>query len=167
MTLGACGVTVRGPTYPPAGATPPPPGAAAESARAAVVGALAELGFQATDATTAYRPPESASLAGAPRVVLDVAGPTVHGFVVLYVFPSGGDARAAGEEQAGYVSSGVGRAYFPPGTRFAIRLVGGVLVFYAWTPGGSADAYGDIAGGLERIGTTIDIPSSSLARPTV
>jgi hypothetical protein len=80
------------------------------------------------------------------------------------VFASPGDARAAGEEQSRYVSSGVGRAYFPSGARFAIRLVGGVLVFYAWTPGGAADASGDIAGGLERIGTTIDTPSSGLLR---
>lgn len=109
--------------------------------RTEVMSVLGAASFQVQDARSPYRPGESASVAAAPRIVLQALIPDEPdaGYVVLYEFPDPGAASAAARELADYVGSGIGRVQFPVDARFTIRQVGAGLVTYVWSPGASAD----------------------------
>ncbi len=127
-------------------ATPTPSAPAAPSldavlaaARSEVAAAIAPAGFPLHDATVAYRPGESPSIAAAPRAVVQAginAAPD-RGFIVLYELASPGAAEAAAKEDAAYIGSGIGRVQFPNDAKFVIRQLGQVVVFYTWSPGSS------------------------------
>jgi hypothetical protein len=136
--------------------------AAVSETRAALVAALAAKGLQLSEPKVPFLPPESASLASAPRAVYQVVLPAdpAHGFVSVYEFADAAAATTAGREQADYVASGPGRVQFPINTRFVIRQVGTTIVFYAWSPDNSPDPRtADIQAALETFGTGIAIPS--------
>jgi len=128
---------------PPAGNLPSPAsgGDPASATKALIVSALGTVGLQAVDATKPYRPPEAATITGAPRSVIQVQLPDVpdHGFIVIYSLGSAVAAEKAGFDQAAYVASGTGGIQFPPGSRFAIRTVGTTMIFFTWSPGASPD----------------------------
>jgi len=88
--LGGCAAPRRGPTYPPADATPAPAGSQTDAARALVVGALSGAGLAAGDPGQPFRPPEGAWFAAAPRTVVQVTVPPESSprFIVLYAFAS-------------------------------------------------------------------------------
>jgi hypothetical protein len=160
LAVACAGGTART-TFPPLGVTPPPAGDATAAARAEVVGALGELGLQATDAVPAYRPPEGPLLAAAPRTVLQAGLPDDpgHGYIVIYAFSSPTDASAAAKDHAAYVSTGPGRIQYPPGTRFVLRIVGSTVVFFHWSPNVSTDQRTpDIEDALLRIGSGVPVP---------
>ena len=123
------------PTFPPVGATTAPAGPAAASTRAALADALSAQGLQVEDVVTAYRPAEAPRVAVAPRLVVRVIVPSDpdHGRILIYEFRDTGDATVAAQEQAAYVSSGVGRVQFPPQTQFTLRVVGSTVVFHAFS----------------------------------
>jgi hypothetical protein len=158
---GCAGGTTRT-TFPPLGTTPQPAGDATAAAKAEVVGALAQLGLQATEAARVYRPPEGPLLAAAPRTVLQTSLPDdpSHGFIVLYAFPSPAAAAAAAEDQAAYISTGPGGIQYPPGTRFVLRIVGSTVVFFHWSPDVSTDdRTRNIEDALLRIGSGVPVPA--------
>jgi len=123
------------PTFPPVGASPGPAGPAARATRADLVTALGAANLQVEDILAPYRPAESARLAAAPRLVIRAVIPDDpdHGRIVIYEFLTTAEATTAAQEQAAYVSSGVGRVQFPTGTQFVLRVVGPTVVFYAWS----------------------------------
>ncbi len=160
--VAACGGPTTRTTFPPPGVTPQPAGEATAAARAEVVGALAELGLQATDAGQAYRPPEGPLLAAAPRTVLQAGLPDdpTHGQIVIYAFGSAPEAGDAARDHAAYVSSGPGRIQYPPGTRFVLRVVGSTVVFFHWSPNVSTDERTrNIEDALLRIGSGVPVPA--------
>jgi hypothetical protein len=149
-------------TYPPIGSTPRPVGDATNAAKQAVIGALAAAGLQAADAARAFRPPEGPLLAAAPRSVLQVAlaDDPDHGFIVVYALDSPNAALAAAGDHAAWVASSIGRINFPPGTRFALRVLGANVVLFSWLPGSSPDPRLDQVGpALETIGDAVLVPS--------
>jgi len=161
LGLAACGSSTTRSTFPPLGVTPPPAGDATAAARAEVIGALGELGLQATDAVRAYRPPEGPLLAAAPRTVLQATLPDdpAHGYIVIYAFGSPTDASAAARDHAAYVSTGPGRIQYPPATRFVLRIVGSTVVFFDWSPDVSTDERTrNIEDALLRIGSGVPVP---------
>ena len=161
VAAAACGGATPATTFPPPGTTPQPAGDATAAASAEVIGALAELGLQATDAVRSYRPPEGPLLAAAPRTVLQAGLPEdpTHGYIVIYLFSSPLDAAAAARDQAAYVSTGPGRINFPPGTRFVLRIVGPTVVFFHWSPEVSTDdRTRNIEDALLRIGSGVPVP---------
>jgi hypothetical protein len=83
-----------------------------------------------------------------------------HGLIVIYEFLSTGDATSAGQEQAAYVASGVGRVQFTPDTQFTIRVVGSTVVFYDWAAANSPDAAKAkaVSTALETLGFSVPIP---------
>jgi hypothetical protein len=158
---GCAGGTTRT-TFPPLGTTPQPAGDRTAAAEAEVIGALGELGLQATDAVRSYRPPEGALLAAAPRTVLQASLPDdpSHGFIVIYAFSSPTDAAAAARDQAAYVSTGPGGIQYPPGTRFVLRIVGPTVVFFHWSPDVATDERTrNIEDALLRIGSGVPVPA--------
>lgn len=161
MALAGCSIS-SGPSFPAIGVTPPPAGDSTAGARAQVAAALAVEGLQLSDSKTTYRPPEGAIFAAAPRTVIQVAlanDPT-HGYIVLYPFGTPQQALAAAQDQAVYVSSGVGNVQFVPGTQFSLRVLGNVAIFFAWTPNASPDANMDsIPIALSQIGDQVPIPA--------
>jgi hypothetical protein len=157
----ACGGGTTRTTFPPVGSTPEPAGDATAATKQQVIAALAAAGLQAADAVRAYRPPEGALLAAAPRSVLQVALPDdpTHGYVVIYALASDADATAAATDHATYISSGPGAIQFPPGTEFVLRVAGSNVVFFSWSPDNAPDpGTVQIATTLSGIGTAIDIP---------
>jgi len=140
---GAMLALVVGACAPPAGnqASPASGGDPASATKALIVSALGAVGLQAADATKPYRPPEAATITGAPRSVIQVQLPDDpdHGFIVIYALGSAVAAEKAGFDQAAYVASGSGGIQFPPGSRFAIRTVDTTMVFFTWSPGASPD----------------------------
>ena len=161
MFAACTGPTIRT-TFPPLGVTPPPAGDATAAARAEVLAALVELGLQAEDAVRAYRPPEGPMLAAAPRTVLQAAllDDPNHGFVVLYAFGSPAEASAAARDHAAYVSTGPGGIQYPPGTRYVLRIVGSVVVFFHWSPDvATDDRTRSIEDALLRIGSGVPVPA--------
>jgi hypothetical protein len=128
---------------PPAGNPPSPAGGGdpASATKALIVGALGAVGLQAVDAIRPYRPPETPTLAGAPRSVIQVQLPDDpdRGFIVIYALGSAVAAEKAAVDQAAYVASGTGGIQFPPGSHFVIRTVDTTLIFFTWSPGGSPD----------------------------
>lgn len=156
-----CGSRPKGPTYPPADATPAAAGAATDSARAAVVNALAAVGLQAVDPQQPYVPQQGPWFAAAPRTVVQVSVPNepTPRFIVLYAFGSPADASSAAADQATYVSHGPGKVYFPNDAHFVIRVVDAVAIFFTWSPGGADPRAQDIETALDTIGTGVPIPA--------
>lgn len=150
------------PTFPPVGASTGPAGPAAQATRASVMTALGAANLQVEDVLAPYRPAEAARLASAPRVVIRAVIPDDpdHGRIVIYEFRSTADATTAAQEQAAYISSGVGRVQFPTGTQFVLRVVGPTVVFYAWSGSGAPDPTraAAIATALETQGFGVPIP---------
>lgn len=167
MLLGIAAVAVgcvaprRAPTYPPAGVTQPPAAGRTDAAQVAVVQALTAAGFAAGEPQQPYRPPEDAWFAAASRTIVQVSvlNETTPRFVALYAFDSAADAAIAAADQASYVTSGPGRLFFTGDTRFTIRLLGSVAVFFAWAPGTADPRAADIQAALETIGTAVAIPA--------
>ena len=159
--LAACAAPRRGPTYPPADATPAAAGSQTDAARALVVGALTSAGRAAGDPGQPYRTAEGAWFAAAPRTVVQVTVPTESSprFIVLYAFASAADAATAASDQATYVSRGPGKVYFPLDTRFTIRLVGSVALFFAWSPANADPRAMDVETALDTVGTAVAIPT--------
>jgi len=150
------------PTFPPVGATPAPAGGSTAAAKSAVEAALAVEGLQVVDAVAAYRPPEGAIFAAAPRTVVQVvlADDPSHGYIVLYSLPTPAAALAAAQDQATYIASGPGHVLFVPGSQFSLRVLGSVAIFFAWSPDSSPDAHTpSIALALEQVGDEVAIPS--------
>lgn len=164
VALASGRVTAPGaPTFPPAGATTGPAGPAASATRAALADALAGQGLQLEDVVTAYRPAEAPRLAAAPRLVIRVVVPADpdHGRIVIYEFRDTGAATAAAQEQAAYVSSGVGRVQFPPQTRFTLRVVGSTVLFYPFLTADvpDPDRAAGIAAALAGLGFEVPVPN--------
>lgn len=151
----------RAPTYPPAGVTPPPAAGRTDAATAAVTQALSAAGLPATEPTQPYRPPEGPWFAAAPRTLVQVSIPNEPGprFVVLYPFDSAADAATAAADQATYVSRGPGKVYFPGDTRFTIRVLGSVAVFFAWSPANADPRTKDVESALGSLGDAVAIPN--------
>jgi hypothetical protein len=159
--VAGCSVSA-GPTFPPVGSSPAPAGEVTSGARAQVAAALAVEGLQVEDAKTAYRPPEGALFASAPRAVIQVTLPDdpTHGYIVLYAFGTPQQARAAAEDQATYIASGPGKVQFTPGTSYSLRVLGNIAIFYTWSPDNAPDARTPaIALALSQVGDEIAIPS--------
>lgn len=161
--VAACSVggTER-PTFPPVGATPGSAGQATAAARAQIAAALSVEGLQVVDATTAYRPPEGALFAAAPRTVIQVTLPDdpTHGYIVLYVFDSPAAALAAATDQAAYIASGPGRVQFVLDSQFTLRVLGSTAIFFAWSPDNSPDSRtASIPIALSQVGAPVEIPS--------
>ena len=149
-------------TFPPVGTTPAPAGASTAGARAQVAAALSVEGLQVVDAVAAYRPPEGAIFAAAPRTVLQVvlADDPTHGYIVLYSLDTPAAARAAAEDQATYIASGPGHVLFVTGSQFSLRVLGSVAIFFTWSPDNSPDAHTpSIALALSQVGDEVAIPS--------
>ncbi|HEY2915813.1 MAG TPA: hypothetical protein VGI98_01230 [Candidatus Limnocylindrales bacterium] len=161
LIAAGCATRPKGPTYPPAGVTPPPAGVATDATRAAVIGALAAAGLQGTDPQQAYRPPEGAWFAAAPRTIVQVSVPNepTPRFVAIYAFGSAADAATAAADEATYVSRGPGKVMFPNDTRFTIRVSGATAIFFAWSPGGADPRAAAIEDALDTIGTGVAIPA--------
>lgn len=151
------------PTFPPVGATTAPAGPAAASTRAALADALRAQGLQLEDVVTAYRPAEAPHVAAAPRLVVRVIVPSDpdHGRILIYEFRDTGAATVAAQEQAAYVSSGVGRVQFPPQTQFTLRVVGSTVVFYAYSTADvpDPDRASGIATALAGLGFEVPVPN--------
>ena len=157
-SLGGCaaGVPARA-TFPPVGSTTAPAGDAA-----AIVSALAVERLQVADASVAFRPPEGARFAAAPRSVIQVTLPTDPGggYIVLYALRSPAAALEAANDQAAYIATGPGRVQFMLDTRFTLRVLGSTAIFFSWSPENSPDpltASIDIA--LSQVGTEVPIPN--------
>lgn len=157
----ACTTRPKGPTYPPADATPAPAGPATDAARGAVSSALGAAGLQAVDPQQPYVPQQGPWFAAAPRTVLQVSVPNEAGprYIVLYAFASSADASSAAADQASYVSRGPGKVYFPSDAHFVIRVLGSVAIFFTWSPGGADPKVGDIETALDTIGSGVAIPA--------
>jgi len=159
--LAACAAPRRAPTYPPADTTPAPAGSQTDAARALVIGALTSAGLAAGDPGQPYKPPEGPWFAAAPRTVVQITvpGETAPRFIVLYAFSSSADAASAAADQATYVSRGAGKPYFVLDTRFTIRLLGPVALFFAWSPSNADPRTMDVETALDTIGTAVAIPN--------
>jgi hypothetical protein len=158
----ACAVPMTQATFPPLGSTPQPPGDATAAAQQQVITALTVAGLQAAPSVNPYRPPEGPLLAAAPRSVVQVAlddDPT-RGYIVIYALGSAGEATAAAADHAAYLASNTGgRALFPPGTEFVIRVLGSSVVVYSWLPADARDPRTPaIATALQTIGTGVQVP---------
>lgn len=160
--IGGAATPPGSPTFPPAGATAGPAGSSAAATRSQVARALAAQGLQSEDPIQPYRPAEGPRFATAGRVVLRAILPDDpgHGYVVIYEFDSPAAALAAAQEQAAYVTSGVGLVQFAPDSRFVLRVVGPTAVFFTWSPANSPDARVEtIPAALETIGSGVPIPN--------
>jgi hypothetical protein len=161
--VAGCGLVVGdGPTFPPVGTTPAPAGGSTAGARAQIVAALATEGLEVVDAVAVYRPPEGAIFASAPRTVVQVVLPDdpTHGFIVLYALGTPAAALAGAQDQATYIASGPGHVLFVPGSQFSLRVIGGVAIFYVWSPDTSPDSKTATIGlALSHVGDEVAIPS--------
>jgi hypothetical protein len=130
--------------------------------RTQVMAALGAAQVQVEDARVPFRPGESASVAAAPRLVLQALLPAApqRGFVVLYEFRDPGTATAAAQELAAYIASGPGRVQFANDARFTIRQLGAALVFYHYSRSVSEDPLGEerIATALAALGQGWEVP---------
>jgi len=162
LCVAACAPATSRTTFPPIGSTPLPAGDATNATRLAVIAALAAAGLQADQTNRAFRPPEGPLLAAAPRTVLQVALPDDpdHGFIVIYALGSPNAALAAANDHAAWVASSIGRINFPPGTQFALRVVGANVVLFSWLPGNSPDPRLDQIGpALDALGDGVEVPA--------
>jgi hypothetical protein len=165
VALAGCGVAApRGSIgAPPRVTASPEPtvSIAVAQTRLHIAGALGTAGFQLTEPTVPFRPPESSRLAAAPRAVFQVALPNdpTHGFIVVYEFPDAATAAIAGREMANYLGAGPGKVQFPPDTNHVLRQIGTTLVFYSWSPANSpGQDTATIAQALMSVGQGFDIP---------
>lgn len=133
---------------------------AIDQTRLQLEGALRAAGWFLDRAAVPYRPPESARVAAASRIVYQVVLPDDpgRGQIVVYEFPDTASATTAGREFAGYLGSGPGRVQFTPDTQHVLRQLGTTLVFYSWTREGTTDAVEEIATILDTVGQGIAIP---------
>jgi len=161
LVLSGCATRPRGPTYPPEGVTPPPAGPSTDAAKAAVVAAVANAGLQAVEAQQAFRPPEGAWFASAPRTLVQVSVPNeaTPRFIVIYAFGSAADAATAAADEAAYVSHGAGRVMFPNDSHFTIRVLGSTAIFFTWSPGSADGRTQSIEDALDTVGTGVAIPA--------
>jgi hypothetical protein len=117
---------------------------------------LGEQNLILADTISPYRPPESASLASAPRAVYQVTLPAdpTGGYIVVYEFGDTAGAAAAAAELQAYLATGPGAVQSPQGTAHVIRQVGTTVVYYGWIPGETKDpGSADIQAALETLGT--------------
>lgn len=165
IALAACGIAA------PQGSVPLPPRttaaaeptvtAAVAQTRLQVAGALVTAGYQLTEPTVPFRPPESPRLASAPRAVFQAVLPNdpVHGFMVIYEFTDTATAAIAVREMAGYLGTGPGRIQFPNDANHVLRQVGTTLIFYSWSQANSPGPEGAAVGvALTSVGQGFDIP---------
>lgn len=155
---GCAGVTRT--TFPPPGSSPAPVGDQAAATVVAVSAALSAQGLPSITANRQYRPPEGPLLAAAPRSVVQATLPDdpAHGFVVIYAFDSATAARAAADDQAAYIESGIGRVQFTPDAHFVLRLLGSTVVFFWWSPGAALDARAQsIEDALVTVGEPVEV----------
>jgi hypothetical protein len=148
-------------TFPPVSLGPDPISAATTETRHLIEVALSAQGLQAGPPATQFRPAESASLAAAPRLLLQVLLPDDpdHGYVTVYELSDATTAEAAAREQAAYIGSGIGRVQFPPDSQFVVRTVGATVIFFSWSAENSPDPRTPkIASALETVGTGVPIP---------
>jgi hypothetical protein len=144
LFIGGCGIGASGKvvTFPPSSIGPAAiVSPAVAQTRAAIAAALAPFRLQLDDADRAFRPPESARLATAPRAVFQVVLPADPdgGNIVVYEFRDAGAAVDAGNELAGYIGTGAGRVQFPLDAQHSIRELGTTLIVYSWSPATSPD----------------------------
>jgi hypothetical protein len=164
--LGAgCGIAAQGsPAAVPLASAGPTPvaGNATAVTRGAIVRALSSVAVQFGDATTPYRPPESARLRDAPRSVFQVVLPDQPnaGFILVYEFRDEATAVDAANEEAGYLGTGAARVQQPFGTQHVIRQLGPTLILYSWLPSASSDpTAGDVGAALNTIGVGFTVPN--------
>jgi hypothetical protein len=144
LFIGGCGIGASGTvvTFPPSSIGPAATvSPAVAQTRAAIAAAVAPSSLQLEDAKRPFRPPESASLASAPRAVFQVLLPADPdgGNIVVYEFRDSTAAVDAGNELAGYIGTGAGRIQFPPDAQHTIRELGTTLIVYSWSPSNSPD----------------------------
>jgi hypothetical protein len=142
-------------------ASSPTTSLAAQATRAEIVEVLGSRSIGVEDARSPYRPPESALVASAPRLVLETFLPDdpTAGRIVVYEFPTASDAGSAGREMAHYIGSGPGRVNFTPDAVFVLRELGPTLIFYTYAPGSLKDptAAAAVAEALSTIGSAIPV----------
>lgn len=159
LSASACVTTLN--TFPPLGSTPKPAGEGSAAVVTQVVGALDARGLQAAESIRPYRPVEGPLVAAAPRTIVQVTLPEDpdHGFIVIYALPSPDAAQDAAEDQAGYVAAGIGGGILnPPGTEYALQVVGSSVVFFSWLPATSPDPRTkEIAEVLATLGVAVPI----------
>lgn len=161
----ACGIAApQGSVILPPRQTPAPEPtvtAAVAQTRLQVAGALATAGFQLTEPTVPFRPPESPRLAAAPRAVFQAVLPNDpdHGYIVVYEFTDTATTAIAAREMAGYLGTGPGRIQFPNDAKHVLRQVGTTLIFYSWSQANSPGPEGAAVGvALTSVGQGFDIP---------
>jgi hypothetical protein len=156
VAVSALGIGVRVGTPP---ATLAPAGNDALVTRALVASALSDSSVQVTvDPQVAYRPGESPTLAGTPRLLLQAVIPSAPtaGYVVIYELPDGNAADAAGRDFAAYLAGGTGAIQYPRDAQFVIRRVGNTLVFFPWSSTVTPDPVAAmIAATLETLGVAV------------
>jgi len=162
IVAGCGGTATSGPSASLASSAPSPPTSlAAQATRDEIVGGLAARSIGVEDARAPYRPPESPLLQSAPRLVLEAFMPDdpAAGQIVVYEFPTAGEAATAGREMAAYIASGPGRVNFTPDSVFVLRALGQTLIFFTYAPGSLTDAAAAaaVAEALSTMGTAIPI----------
>ena len=162
LAFAACGAGASSRTPPPSPTLAVPSiSPVIADTRRVVAQALAADQFELDDAQQPYRPPESTSVAAAPRGIFQVVMPSdpTHGYIVVYEFRDEAAAAAAGRDLATYLGSGPGRVQFPSDVQHLIRQLGTTLIVYSWSPSAATDPRaGRIFGDLSTIGTPIDVP---------
>jgi hypothetical protein len=163
--VAACGVGAgRGApvTFPPqsfgAAGSPTP---AILQARSAVTAALGAAGIIVDEPQSPFRPAETPRVTAAPRSVIRAVLPRdpERGLISIYGFMDPSAAARAGQEQAAYIASPVGRVQFPTGTQFTIRQFGSALIFFSEVPGSSPDPQAvDVAEALRTVGSEVVVP---------
>lgn len=141
--------------------SPPPAGSAAQLTHDRVAAALGDASFQVQDPQVAYRPGETRTLLGTPRLVLQAVIPAdpQHGYVVVYELPDNGTADSVGREFLAYLHSGTGGIGYPNDAKFVLRRMGRTLIYFSWSPAVSPDP--DVA----RLATVLEGLGNPVAGP--
>jgi hypothetical protein len=162
VVAGCWGAGLQPPMVPTAATTSPVASAALEATRLQLEGALRAGGIFVVPAIDPYRPPESPSLAAAPRIVVvaTLPGDPDQGRIVVYDPGDPQTAYTAAREMAAYHATGPGRVQLPPDARLALRLLGETVILTVWSPARATDpAAGErmltILGG---VGESVPIP---------
>lgn len=167
FSVAACAPTASAPpvVQPPAIAPVGPSrtvGPAVAQTRADLVRVLGTRNLVLQDSQAAFRPPEDARFAAAPRALYQVILPDApsEGFVVVYEFGDPTAASEAATAQAAYLASGPAKVQSAFGARHVLRLVGSTVVQYTWVPDGVQDPrQPDIQAALETLGSGVSVPS--------